>query len=90
VMTKLCYLHIPMPQFTQLQKKVFPVYFKIQTVLCLFTAVTVPPASLLSVISSPFTALPLGLILFPSVINLAVYGPRTSQAMIARTHQGMI
>ncbi|KAL2050415.1 hypothetical protein ABVK25_009249 [Lepraria finkii] len=43
VMTKICYDALPMPAFTTLQKRVFPVYFRLQSLLFLLTAATHPP-----------------------------------------------
>ncbi|KAN0102118.1 protein of unknown function (DUF4149) domain containing protein [Hyaloscypha variabilis] len=87
VMTKLCYIHLPRPQFTILQKRVFPVYFNIQTGLVVTTALTYPPGSVLGLAKNiPDVGL-LGVIFGLSLLNKFVYGPRTSQAMVERAHQ---
>jgi len=89
VMTKLCYIHLPRPQFTILQKRVFPVYFNIQTGLVVATALTYPPGSVLGLAKNiPDVGL-LGVIFGLSLLNKFVYGPRTSQAMVERAHQGI-
>ncbi|KAE8440914.1 hypothetical protein EG329_006335 [Mollisiaceae sp. DMI_Dod_QoI] len=87
VMTKLCYIHLPRPQFTTLQKRVFPVYFNIQTGLVVATALTYPPGSVLSLATNIPDAVLLGVIFGLSLLNKFVYGPRTSQVMVERAHQ---
>ena len=88
VMTKVCYTALPMSSFTTLQKKVFPTYFKIQSILLAVTLLTYPPASLLALYKAPLDA---GLLAFASATaaaNVAKYGPATLNAMVARIHQG--
>lgn len=87
-MTKVAYLALPTSAFTTLQKKVFPIYFQLQSLLLLATALTYPPASVLALARVPLDA---GLLAFAgatALANLAKYGPATTAAMIARTHQG--
>ena len=88
-MTKLCYRHLPLPEFIELQKNVFPAYFSAQTGLVLLTAVTYPPASILSLRmmsrAAFFSAhLPLTINLATAGLNAMVYGPRTSDVMLER------
>lgn len=88
VMTKVCYTALPMSSFTTLQRKVFPVYFRLQSILLIVTALTYPPTSLLALYKAPVDA---GLLAFASataLANLAKYGPATSTAMVERIHQG--
>ncbi|KAF4630987.1 hypothetical protein G7Y89_g7147 [Cudoniella acicularis] len=87
VMTKLCYLHLPRPQFTTLQRRVFPVYFSLQTGLVAATALTYPSGSILGLADNVVDATILGVTLGLSVLNAFVFGPRTSQAMVERAHQ---
>ncbi|KAH8663616.1 hypothetical protein BGZ60DRAFT_432753 [Tricladium varicosporioides] len=87
VMTKLCYVHLPRPQFTTLQKRVFPVYFNIQTGLALATALTYPSGSVVGLIDNTTDVIILGVTFGLSVLNMFVYGPRTSKAMVERVHQ---
>ncbi|KAK7702713.1 hypothetical protein SLS57_011264 [Botryosphaeria dothidea] len=87
VMTKVCYTALPMSSFTTLQRKVFPVYFRLQSTLLIVTALTYPPTSLLALYKAPVDA---GLLAFASataLANLAKYGPATSTAMVERIHQ---
>lgn len=88
VMTKICFQALPMPQFTTLQKKVFPIYFKLQVGLLALTAATHPPLSLLSLSKHWWEYVPLAVALGVSGLNLVVYGPRTEKVMIERVHQG--
>ena len=89
-MTKVCFQALPMPQFTTLQKRVFPLYFKLQTGLIVLVAVTHPPMSLVSLINCWWDYVPIGVALGVSALNLVVYGPRTQEVMIERIHQGEI
>ena len=88
-MTKVCFQALPMAQFTTLQKKVFPLYFKIQVGLLAAVAFTYPPASLLSLTKCRRDIAPLAIALAVSTLNLIVYGPLTEKIMVERSHQGM-
>ena len=87
-MTKVCFQALPMAQFTTLQKKVFPLYFKIQVGLLAAVAFTHPPMSLLSLSNRGRDIAPLAVALGVSTLNLIVYGPRTEKIMVERSHQG--
>lgn len=88
VMTKVCYQALPMSAFTTLQKRVFPVYFRLQSLLFLSTALTHPPFGPVSLVSSPWDLMPLGIGGALAVLNMMVWGPRTQEAMVERIHQG--
>lgn len=88
-MTKICYEALPMAQFTTLQKKVFPAYFRIQVGLVALTAITFPLHSILSLVRAGWVFwAPLGTNFCMAALNWLVYGPRTQDAMIKRSHQG--
>ena len=87
-MTKVCYNALPMSAFTTLQKRVFPVYFRLQSLLLLLTAVTHPPYGPVSLVTSLGDLLPMVVAGGMAVLNLGVYGPRTQRAMMDRIHQG--
>ena len=87
-MTKVCFQALPMAQFTTLQKKVFPLYFKIQVGLLAAVAFSHPPMSLLSPIDRRRDIAPLALALGISTLNLIVYGPRIEKITVERSHQG--
>lgn len=87
-MTKVCFQALPMPQFTTLQKRVFPLYFKLQTGLTVLVAVTHPPMSLVSLMNCWWDYVPLVVGLGVSALNLVFWGPRTQEVMIERIHQG--
>lgn len=87
-MTKVCYLYLPRPQFTTLQKRVFPIYFGIETALAVATAVTYPSGSISALAANRVDLALLGVTLGMSVLNLLVYGPKTTEAMVQRSHQG--
>lgn len=88
VMTKVSYQALPRSAFTTLQKRVFPVYFRSQSLLLLFVAATaVPhgPISLLEAKTSWISCLVAGA---TAALNLSIYGPRTKDLMVERIHQG--
>ena len=87
-MTKVCYNALPMPAFTTLQKRVFPAYFRLQSLLFLSTAATRPPYGPVSLVSSAGDLAPMALGGALAALNLVVYGPRTQEAMVERIHQG--
>lgn len=88
VMTKVCYNALPMSAFTTLQKRVFPVYFRIQSFLVVLTAATYPPYGPVSLVSSTGDLITLTFTGAMAALNLFAYGPKTQQAMIDRIHQG--
>lgn len=87
-MTKICFRALPMPQFTNLQKRVFPAYFKIQVGLVALTVVTHPPMSVVSLLHWWGDYVPLTVALGISALNMLVYGPKTQEVMVERIHQG--
>ena len=87
-MTKVCYETLPMSAFTTLQKRVFPLYFRLQSLLLVLAAATVPSHSVLGLLSSTGDLLPLALAGAMAALNLLKYGPSTQRAMVERIHQG--
>lgn len=87
-MTGISFQALPMAQFTTLQKKVFPAYFRLQVGLVVLTALTHPPRSLVSLRGSWGDYIPIAIALGTSALNLLVYGPRTQDVMVERIHQG--
>lgn len=90
VMTKVCYNALPMSAFTTLQKRVFPVYFRGQTLLLLLTALTHPPYGPVSLVASLWDLSPLAFGGAMAAWNFMVWGPRAQTAMIERIHQGRL
>lgn len=88
VVTKVCYLELPMSAFTTLQKRLFPIYFRSQSLLLLCTALTIPPAGPVSLIQKKADWIPLAFASVMAGFNLIVYGPRVEKTMIDRIHQG--
>lgn len=100
IVTGLNFRVLPRPAFRTLQKKAFPLYFRFQTAFVFFTAVTVPSGGLLSLLgvrlgggkvttsASTWDLVALGVAGATALLNLLVYGPRTSVAMVEKTHQG--
>ncbi|CRK38118.1 hypothetical protein BN1723_004359 [Verticillium longisporum] len=83
--TKICYA-LPRSAFTTLQKRLFPIYFKVQSVLVLTTIITYPlgPRGLLS---SPKDLVPLILAGITACANFFVFGPQTLTTMVCCVHQ---
>jgi hypothetical protein len=77
-----------MPQFVRLQRRLFPLYFQGQALLMLLTAATYPPISLRGLVRDwpSLACLSIGALM--SGINLFLYGPQTSVAMMERLRQG--
>lgn len=89
VMTKVCYKALPRTAFTTLQKKVFPIYFQGQSLLIVLAAATLPPYGPISLIQPDSDWKPFLVAMLTAGLNLAIFGPRTSKAMVDRIHQGM-
>jgi hypothetical protein len=87
-MTKICYQVLPRSAFHTLQKKVFPVYFALQSSLVLLLIFTYPPYSVVSLIKSTFDLTTFTIAGAVAFLNYFVYGPATSAAMMDRIHQG--
>lgn len=88
IMTKLSYKALPKSGFRTLQKQVFPVYFTLQTSLLFLTALTFPPHGVFSLRSTPTDLVLFSLAGVTSTLNLFIYGPKTTDAMIAKVHEG--
>jgi hypothetical protein len=71
-----------------LQRKVFPVYFTIEMTLVMATAVTYPGGSVSALSHNNVDLALLGVALGTSGLNLLVYGPKTSEALINRNQAG--
>ncbi|KAI0452654.1 hypothetical protein F5B21DRAFT_515887 [Xylaria acuta] len=87
VVTKICYVSLPRSAFTTLQKRLFPIYFRSQSLLLLLTIVTIPPHGPLTLIANKVAWIPFAFAGATAALNLLVYGPRTRQIMIERIHQ---
>ncbi|KAJ9660038.1 hypothetical protein H2201_007079 [Coniosporium apollinis] len=85
--TGICYRALPLPQFTTLQKRIFPAYFRASVALVILTAATHPPKSVASLVRHVSDVVPLAIALAMNVLNWLVFGPKTTQAMIERIHQ---
>jgi hypothetical protein len=90
VMTKVAYQALPRSAFTSLQKRVFPIYFRSQSLLLILVAATLPPCGPISLIRKKSNWIPLVVVGSTAVLNLIVYGPRTQKLMIERIHQGIL
>lgn len=88
VVTKICFTSLPRSAFTTLQKKLFPIYFRSQSLLLLLTVVTIPSRGPLTLLASKAAWIPFTIAGVTATLNWLIYGPRTRQLMIERTHQG--
>jgi len=91
------YQALPRPQFSQLQRKLTPVYFGLQTAFTVVLALTYPGSHLLGAPSGLRGTLadcnrwsvlaPLATTLATSIANLVFIGPATTKIMDDRKHQ---
>ncbi|KAH7318109.1 hypothetical protein B0I35DRAFT_478646 [Stachybotrys elegans] len=83
LLTKIAFQALPRPAFVSLQKRLFPVYFGVQSLLIALTAVTFPlgPSALLH---RRADWIPLVAAAVPAALNLIVYGPMTRRIMLQR------
>jgi hypothetical protein len=72
--------------FAQLQQKIFPVYFSMQSTLPLIVLLTYPSATYSQVLSTD-AAIPMLVTFATSAVNLVVVGPKTTKIMRARKVQ---
>ncbi|KAK0751345.1 hypothetical protein B0T18DRAFT_361753 [Schizothecium vesticola] len=79
VLTKVSFQALPRSAFITLQKRLFPVYFRVQTLLLVLTAVTLPLPRVLMADGVLFAVAGVS-----AVGNLVVYEPRTRGAVDGR------
>lgn len=87
IVTKICYISLPRSAFTTLQKRLFPIYFRCQSLLLLLTMITIPSQGPLTLVANKAAWIPFAIAGTTAALNLLVYGPRTRQIMIERIHQ---
>ncbi|KAF2969763.1 hypothetical protein GQX73_g3798 [Xylaria multiplex] len=87
LITKICFVSLPRSAFTTLQKRLFPVYFRTQSLLLILTAVTIPRQGPFTLIANKVAWIPFAVAGVTATLNWWVYGPRTRQIMIERIHQ---
>ncbi|KAI1174433.1 hypothetical protein F4777DRAFT_589213 [Nemania sp. FL0916] len=87
VVTRICFVSLPRNAFTALQKRLFPVYFRSQSLLLLAAAITIPSQGPLTLIANKAAWIPFAIAGATAALNLLVYGPRTRRIMIGRIHQ---
>ncbi|TGJ81720.1 hypothetical protein E0Z10_g7055 [Xylaria hypoxylon] len=87
LVTKICYVSLPRSAFTTLQKRLFPAYFRSQSLLIILTAATIPSQGPLTLIANKAAWIPFAVAGVTAGLNWWVYGPRTRQIMIERIHQ---
>jgi hypothetical protein len=88
VVTKICYVALPRSAFTTLQKRLFPIYFRSQSLLLVLVAVTIPSQGLLTLTTNKAAGIPFTIAGVTTTLNLVIYGPQTRQIMIDRIRQG--
>lgn len=89
VMVKVAYQALPPEAFTTLQKSVFPAYFRGQTALLILTVITFPHGPL-ALVEKKGDWTPFLFAGSAALLNLVVYGPRTSRLMMRRRILGML
>jgi hypothetical protein len=88
VIVKVAYQALPYDAFTTLQKRLFPVYFRSQTLLILLTAATFPTQGPISLVKYQSDWIPFLVAGVTAGLNLMYYGPKTSQIMMVKKYQG--
>jgi hypothetical protein len=88
VNTKICFNALPRSAFTTLQKRIFPFYFRGQTLLIFLSAVTYPQHGLFSLVRQKGDWISYAVAGTTAVLNLFVFEPRTRLVMIDCIHQG--
>ncbi|EEA21567.1 hypothetical protein TMatcc_009012 [Talaromyces marneffei ATCC 18224] len=85
VNTKICYRSLSPQSFNNLNKRLFPVYFRCQLGLAILTFVTRPSKAWLQLpAANDVGNLLLALATIMAGLNWYVYGPRTSEAMVEK------
>ncbi|KAF2714303.1 hypothetical protein K504DRAFT_420030 [Pleomassaria siparia CBS 279.74] len=87
VMTKECFQALPRLSFTTLQKRLFPIYLRCQSLLLILAVVTFPSRSVLSLVQHKEDWIPFVIAGVTAGLNLILYRPRTQRIMIDSTHQ---
>ncbi len=85
VMTKLAYESLPRSAFTSLQKRIFPIYFRGQTLLLGLVVVTLPTCAF-----DRTTAFTFAVAGGTAILSLFIYGPSTQKLMVERIHQSIL
>ena len=89
IVTKVCYTTLPSDAFIRLQRRILPIYFRMQSALWLVTALSFPPTGPWSLVqgdAADWASFPIGALC--AVLNLLVFGPNTMRAMLARREFG--
>ncbi len=87
VVTKVAHVFLPQSAFHTLQKRIFPIYFRAQTALVVLTAISVPALGPRSLAQNKADWIPFAVAGATAVLNMTMYGPRTSKLMVDRVHQ---
>ena len=88
VMVKIAHQALPYDAFTTLQKRVFPVYFRSQTLLVLLTAATFPTYGPVSLVKEKGDWIPFVVAGVTAMWNVMYFGPKTSRIMMIKKYQG--
>lgn len=87
VMTRLAFQSLPRSAFTTLKRRVFPVYFRSQTLLLTVAALTLPPSGPVSLVKTS-NSITFALAGGTALLNLLIFGSRTQRIMLERIRQG--
>jgi hypothetical protein len=86
ILNGLTFRALPRPFFTNLQRRLFPIYFRAQLLLLCLVTLTLPPRGLRSVFQDANTYIALGLAGVSSAANWGAYGPKMD-GVVARKMQ---
>lgn len=90
VITHIAYESLPRSAFTTLQKRLFPIYFRSQSLLLLLLVATTPQHGPVSLFQSKVDWISMLVAGVTAGLNLVVFGPQTKDLMVERVHQGML
>lgn len=89
ILTKLASQSLPRPAFVRLQARIFPIYFRSQSLLLVLVALTLPPHGPASIFQAKRKWLPLAVAGVSAALNTFVYGPETGRIMLERVELGL-
>ena len=87
------YRALPRAQFRLLQASIWPMYFRLQTILTLLVAMTSPHMNYEAFVRMEFVRTDFGLtsVLFiMATLNWCIFGPMTARIVMRRKHLGML
>lgn len=88
IATKVCFNALPLPEFRALQARLFPAYFRTQSILLFLTVSSIPPTGPMVFLERKDEGIAFAIAGLTALLNFFKFGPATRQAMIDRANQG--